>query len=88
MIMKKRRHIKTRNKMLLAVSVIVSIYTVVDIILCFVSVKTGTAIQLDGTLTTEVFSFAKWVVVSGAGITVAKTVKGETNSDETEEAKG
>lgn len=75
---------KTRNKLLLFVSLMVIIYTVVDIILGFVGLNTGTAIQLDSTLTSEVFGFAKWVVTTGAAITVAKTIKGETNSDEDE----
>ena len=37
--------------------------------------------MVDGTLTVEVFSFLKWLVASGGAITIAKTVKGKTNSD-------
>lgn len=79
-----KRTPKTRNMMLFVVCVFVISYTLVEIILGFVSIRTGMIFQLDSTLTTEVFSFAKWVVVSGATITVAKTAKGETNSDEDE----
>ena len=70
--------------MLLVVCVIVILYTVVDVIMGFQSMKLGMVSQLDSTLTSEVFSFAKWVVISGATITVAKTAKGQTNSDEDE----
>lgn len=75
---------KTRNLMLFVVCTLVILYTIVEIVLGFVSVRLGSIIQLDSTLTSEVFSFAKWVVVSSATITVAKTAKGETNSDEDE----
>ena len=79
-----RRKQKTRNVMLFVVCTFVIAYTVVEIVMAFVSMKQGMVVQLDSTLTSEVFSFAKWVVVSGATITVAKTAKGETNSDEDE----
>ena len=75
---------KTRNLMLFVVCTFVIAYTVVEIVMAFVSMKQGMSVQLDSTLTSEVFSFAKWVVVSGATITVAKTAKGTTNSDEDE----
>lgn len=80
----KRKTVKTRDMMLILCSTLVIIYTIIDIILGFVGLKTGSQIQLDSTLTTEVFDFAKWVITTGAGITVAKTLKGRTNSDETE----
>lgn len=80
----KRKKVKTRDMMLIICSAMVIIYTLVDITLGFVGLKTGAQIQLDSTLTSEVFSFAKWVITTGAGITVAKTLKGNTNSDETE----
>lgn len=70
--------------MLLVVCMIVILYTVVDVVMGFQSMKLGMVSQLDSTLTSEVFSFAKWVVISGATITVAKTAKGQTNSDEDE----
>ena len=80
----KPKKLKTRNKMLLICCAMVIVYTIVDVVLGFVGLSTGTQIQLDSTLTSEVFGFAKWVITTGAGITVAKTLKGETNSDETE----
>lgn len=79
-----RRKQKTRNVMLFVVCLFVIVYTVVEIVMAFVSMKQGMSVQLDSTLTSEVFSFAKWVVISGATITVAKTAKGTTNSDEDE----
>ena len=81
----KRKTVTTRDMMLILCSILVIIYTIIDIILGFVGLKTGSQIQLDSTLTTEVFGFAKWVITTGAGITIAKTLKGRTNSDETEE---
>lgn len=80
----KPKKLKTRNKMLLICCAMVIVYTIIDVVLGFVGLSTGTQIQLDSTLTSEVFGFAKWVITTGAGITVAKTLKGETNSDETE----
>lgn len=75
---------KTRNVMLLCSVAMVLIYTVVDIVFGFAGMRLGYALQLDSTLTDRVFDFAKWIVVSGAAITVAKTAKGSTNSDEDE----
>lgn len=80
----KKKRVKTRDMMLIICSVMVIIYTIIDITLGFVGLNTGSQIQLDSTLTSEVFGFAKWVITTGAGITVAKTLKGNTNSDETE----
>ncbi len=80
----KPKKLKTRNKMLIICCSMVIIYTIVDMVLGFIGLSTGSQIQLDSTLTSEVFGFAKWVITTGAGITVAKTLKGETNSDETE----
>lgn len=81
----KPKKLKTRNKMLIICCLMVIIYTIVDMVLGFIGISTGSQIQLDSTLTSEVFGFAKWVITTGAGITVAKTLKGETNSDETED---
>ena len=81
----KPKKLKTRNKMLIICCLMVISYTIVDMVLGFIGISTGSQIQLDSTLTSEVFGFAKWVITAGAGITVAKTLKGETNSDETEE---
>jgi hypothetical protein len=75
---------KTRNKLLLLVCILIVAYTVADIVLGFLGMQLGYSIQLDSALTSEVFSFAKWIVSSGAAITIAKTMKGDTNSDEDE----
>ena len=79
-----RRKQKTRNVMLFVVCLFVILYTVIEVVMGFQSMRLGMSVQLDSTLTSEVFSFAKWVVISGATITVAKTAKGTTNSDEDE----
>jgi hypothetical protein len=81
---RKWREIKTRNKLLFVCCCFVITYTLIDIIMGFTSMSLGYTAQLDSTLTAQVFDFAKWVVVSGAAITVAKTCKGDTNSDESE----
>ena len=39
---------------------------------------------LNDQLTIEYFSYAKWIVAAGAGITIAKVWKGSTNSDDDE----
>lgn len=39
---------------------------------------------LDSTLTSEVFGFFKWLVITGCAITIAKVAKGHTNSDSDE----
>ena len=39
---------------------------------------------LDSTLTSEVFGFFKWLVITGCAITIAKVAKGRTNSDSDE----
>lgn len=82
--MRREKLRKTRNVMLLAAVCIVLIYTAVDVTFGFLGMKLGSVYQLDSTLTAQVFEFAKWIVVSGAAITVAKTAKGKTNSDEDE----
>ena len=79
-----RKKQKTRNRMLFVACAFVIVYTVVEIVLGFLSMRQGMSVQLDSTLTREVFGFAKWVVISGATITVAKTAKGRTNTDEDE----
>lgn len=81
---RRKRKQKTRNVMLFVVCLFVILYTVIEVVMGFQSMRLGMSVQLDSTLTSEVFSFAKWVVISGATITVAKTAKGTTNSDEDE----
>ena len=81
---KQRRKLKTRNKILIFAIACVFIYATVDIVMGFMSMKIGVQFQLDSTLTEEVIEFCKWIVTTGACITVAKTIKGDTNSDEDE----
>ena len=77
---------KTRNLILLCAVGMVLAYTAADILFGFLGLRAGgeTALQLDSTPTSEVFGFWKWGVATRAGITVAKTVKGRTNSDDDE----
>ena len=75
---------KTRNIILLiAVGMVIS-YALADIVFGFLHTGDYSVAQFDATLTSEWFSFWKWVVGIGGGITVAKTVKGKTNSDDDE----
>lgn len=80
----RRRKRKTRNTMLILASCLVIFYTIVDIVLAFYSLRTGSSYQLDSTLTTQIFDYAKWLCGGSAVITVAKTLKGRTNHDEDE----
>lgn len=83
----KRKLKKTRNIVLFAAIAMVLIYTALDIVFGFIGMNiqnTYQIFQFDATLTTEWFGFWKWVVVSGAGITIVKTAKGKTNSDDDE----
>ena len=66
---------KTRKTTLLFSICFIVIYIIVGIIMCF------TGHSLDSTLTTEVFSFFKWLTVTGCAITIAKVAKGEDDSD-------
>lgn len=82
-IIKKKLH-KTRNIVLLtAVGMVIS-YALADIVFGFLHTGDYSVAQFDATLTSEWFSFWKWVVSVGGGITVAKTLKGNTNSDDDE----
>ena len=57
--------VKTRKKMLVFSIVLIVTYTAISItMLCLDKV-------MDSTLTSEYFSFAKWLVVSGVAITLA-----------------
>lgn len=80
----KKKLRKTRNIMLFLACGMVILYTVANVLFGVLNVRYDTVFQFDPTQTTEWFSFWKWVVVSGGGITIAKTLKGNTNSDEEE----
>lgn len=80
----RKNKVKTRNKLLFFAVVFVLLYTVADIVYGFISLRYMQPAQLDATLTSEVIGFCKWVVTTGAAITITKTVKGSTNSDEDE----
>lgn len=82
----KKKLNKTRNLILLCAITMVLVYTVLDIVFGFTGMRISGAMvfQFDSTLTSEFFDFWKWVVATGAGITIAKTVKGKTNSDDDE----
>lgn len=57
--------IRTRKKTLAFAIFFVVIYTIINLILTYVGSSP------DGTLTTEVFSFCKWLVGTGTSITLA-----------------
>lgn len=66
---------KTRKTTLIFSVLCICIYISIGIVLGFFD-KT-----LDSTLTEQVFSFFKWLVMTGCFITITKVVKGKTNSD-------
>ena len=75
---KRWNQIKTRKVMLIFSAGMVLTYTIVAIILLTKN------FILNDQLTIEYFSYAKWIVAAGAGITIAKVWKGSTNSDDDE----
>ena len=83
----KKKLRKTRNIVLLSAVGMVVLYTALDMLFGFVGMRLENSYQIfqfDATLTQNWFDFWKWVVVSGAGITIVKTAKGKTNSDDDE----
>ena len=87
----KKKLKKTRNIILFCAILMVLIYTALDILFGFIGMNIQNSYQIfqfDATLTTEWFQFWKWLIVSGAGITIAKTAKGKTNSDDDEPPQG
>jgi hypothetical protein len=71
-------NVKTRKIILVLSICMVVIYTVVGLILIVHKH------DLNDELTTQYFSYAKWLVATGGLITVAKVIKGATNSDDDE----
>ena len=69
---------KTRKTTLIFSICFVVVYIVIGIIMGFKN------LTLDSTLTTEVFSFFKWLTVTGCAITITKVVKGENDTDSEE----
>lgn len=69
---------KTRKATLIFSIFCICLYIVVGIIMGFNDK------MLDSTLTSEVFSFFKWLVITGCAITISKVFKGKTNSDSEE----
>ena len=66
---------KTRKATLIFSVLCVCAYIVIGILMGFLDHS------LDSTLTEQVFSFFKWLVITGCAITVSKVIKGKTNSD-------
>ena len=77
---------KTRKTVLYTAIMMCIGYTVCNCLFGIVNAEYGTVFSFDSTLTTEWFEFWKWVVISGGSITVAKVLKGKTNSDGNENA--
>ena len=75
---------KTRKTVLYTAIVMCVLYTVCNCLFGILNVRYGTVFSFDSTLTAEWFEFWKWVVISGGSITVAKVMKGNTNSDSDE----
>ena len=66
---------KTRKTTLIFSVLLICIYTTIGVLMGFLD-KT-----LDSTLTEQIFSFCKWLVLTGCAITISKVCKGKTNSD-------
>lgn len=81
---RRRKKRKSKNKVLYVVVAFIAVYTAAELVLCFFSVSSGTPVQLDSTLTTEVFDFAKWVSLSAMSITVKGTGTGRNNGEQEE----
>lgn len=75
---------KTRKTVLYTAIAMCVLYTVCNCLFGIVNAEYGTVFSFDSTLTSEWFEFWKWVVISGGSITVAKVMKGNTNSDSDE----
>ena len=77
---------KTRKTVLYTAIVMCVLYTACNCLFGIFNTQYGMVFSFDSTLTTEWFEFWKWVVISGGSITIAKVVKGNTNSDGDENA--
>ena len=76
---KRWNEVKTRKIVLIFAIVMTILYVVISVLL-----KVIFGFDLNDQLTIEVFAFCKWLVLAGAGITIAKVAKGKTNSDNDE----
>lgn len=81
----KKKLKKTRNITLFLAITMVILYTLANCIFGFIGMKFSTLFYFDATQTSEWFEFWKWVVITGGGITVAKTFKGTDYSTGSEE---
>lgn len=77
---------KTRKTVLYTAILMCVLYTICNCLFGIFNTKYGMVFSFDSTLTAEWFEFWKWVVISGGSITVAKVMKGNTNSDSDENA--
>ncbi len=76
---------KTRKAVLILAIVMILGYSIADCVLTWLHTEYGTTIYFDSTLTSEWFEFWKWVVGTGTAITVAKVIKGDSNTDDDED---
>lgn len=82
---KEFKHWSTRKLTLWFAVFMVVFYALADMILTLVNANTGTAIYFDSTLTTEWFSFFKWLVGLGGSLTAVNILKGNNESKDEEE---
>lgn len=71
----KRKKNDMNNNILLYVFIFIVVYTFTEVIMEFMGMKLGMESPNNSVLTSEVFSFAKLMLVSGAAITVKNKVK-------------
>lgn len=71
----KRKKNDMNNNILLYVFIFIVVYTFTEVIMEFMGMKLGMESPNNSVLTSEVFTFAKLMLVSGAAITVKNKVK-------------
>jgi hypothetical protein len=79
----KKKLKKTRNITLFLAMAMVILYTLANCVFGFIGMQYSTVFYFDATQTSEWFEFWKWVVITGGGITVAKTFMGTDYSSST-----
>ncbi len=70
--------VKTRKKMLIFSIILIIVYTTISLVMLFNSH------ELDSTLTSEFFGFAKWLVASGVALTLTDKITSKFGKGEEE----
>lgn len=70
----------TKTTLYIAIIAVV-IYTIIGCLFTILKTEMGVAVAFDATMTSEWFSFWKWVVVSGGTISTVKILKAPSQVD-------